>query len=246
MSNVGYVVEGVVLASKPLGEKDRLITLMTSNRGLVRVSARGGRSTGSKLAALVLPFSRVELQLWRGRSLDGIRGGEVLDSHRPLREDPERIAHAYCVAEIAASLAQEGESDRPLYLLVATTLTLIARANPDLALAFYCVRAVGVAGFFPLVENCANCGRDADGGFLSFGAGELTCTECPRRPGAGAEVSADLVHTILQLRDVHPRELPRWEVDPGQLRRVRELMLDYLEYHLGRAVNSRRFIDILA
>ncbi|MFW5896670.1 MAG: DNA repair protein RecO C-terminal domain-containing protein, partial [Bacillota bacterium] len=89
-------------------------------------------------------------------------------------------------------------------------------------------------------------GSDAQEGFLSFEAGELTCSGCPRRPKRGAEVSREMVRIMLQLRDVHPRELSQWNVDSGLLRHVRELMLDYLEYHLGRSVNSRRFIDILA
>ena len=242
----GYRIEGVVLSSKPLGERDRVLTLLTPDRGLVRLSVRGGRSTGSRLAALALPFSRVRLEAWRGRSLDGLRGGEVLDAHRPLREDAGTIAHSFCIAEIVGRLAQEGEADRSLYLLVVTTLRLLEVADPDLVMAFFLVRSAKVEGLFPLLEACRGCGGPIGGGFLSFEDGSISCLECPPGPPPGHNMTAEMVELALRLRDLHPRDLPGLAPSPAVLVQLRNLLLDYLEYHLGRSVNSRRFLDILA
>ncbi len=242
----GYRIEGIILFSKPLGEKDRVLTVLTPDRGLVRLSVRGGRSTGSRLAALALPFSRVRLDAWRGKSLDGLRGGEVLDAHRGLREDPGTIAHSFCIAEIVGRLAQEGEADRALYLLVVTAFRLLEVADPDLVMAFFLVRSTKVAGLFPPLDACRGCGGPIDGGFLSFEDGSISCPGCPPGPPPGHNMTAEMVSLARRMRDLHPRDVPDLSPSPGALVQLRNLLLDYLEYHLGRSVNSRRFLDILA
>ncbi len=246
MSDAGYDVEAIILSSKPLGERDRLITAITPDRGLLRFAARGTQSPGSKLAHAILPFSRVSLSLWRGKSLDGLRGGEVVESHRPLRESPDLLAHAYCMAEVGKLMAREGEADRALYLLVATAANMLEGLDPDLVLAFYLVRAVKVAGLFPQLDECARCSRPTEGGFLSFESGAVSCGECPREPGFGERLSPGLPSLAVALRDIHPRRLGEVKVSREIVVELRELMLDYLEHHAGRSVNSRRFLDILA
>ncbi len=245
MSNTGYRTRGIVLSGRPLGEKDRLMTLMTMDRGLLRVVARGVRGPRSKLAGLVMPFAEVNLDMWRGRSLDGIRGGEVLRAHRGLRERPERYGHASAVAEVTGFLAQEGEADPALYLLLLATLTLLATRDPDLILTFFLLRAIKVAGLFPDIGACVACAATETGGMIDFDTGSLTCHRCHPAGNSRYELCANGLRLALRLRDIHPRGLADCRADPAVIRGLRDLMFDYVEFHLGRSVNSRRFLDIL-
>src|SRR5699024_4170803 len=53
----------------PLGEADRIITLLTRRHGKVRAVAKGVRRTGSRFGARLEPFTLVDVQLHAGRSL---------------------------------------------------------------------------------------------------------------------------------------------------------------------------------
>ena len=65
-----YRDEAIVLRTHKLGEADRIITLLTAEHGQVRAVAKGVRKTTSKFGACVEPFSVIDAQLHRGRSLD--------------------------------------------------------------------------------------------------------------------------------------------------------------------------------
>ncbi|PMC75402.1 DNA repair protein RecO, partial [Brachybacterium sp. UMB0905] len=64
-----YRDDAIVLRTHPLGEADRIITLLTRRHGKVRAVAKGVRRTGSRFGARLEPFSLVDVQLHAGRSL---------------------------------------------------------------------------------------------------------------------------------------------------------------------------------
>ena len=74
----------MVLRTQKLGEADRIIWLLTSEHGQIRSVAKGVRRTTSKFGARLEPFSVVDVQLHRGRSLDTIIQVETIASHGEL------------------------------------------------------------------------------------------------------------------------------------------------------------------
>ena len=61
--------EAVVLRHTDWGEADRLLTLYTREQGKVRAVAKGARKINSRKAGHLEPFTRVKLQLARGREI---------------------------------------------------------------------------------------------------------------------------------------------------------------------------------
>lgn len=73
-----YETRGIVLARAPLGEANALVTVLTSELGLVRARAQGVRRQGAKLAAALATFAESSLVLVRGK--EGWRvAGAVLE-----------------------------------------------------------------------------------------------------------------------------------------------------------------------
>ncbi len=243
----GYTVEAIVLSRRDLGERDRLVTVLSRDRGKVRAVVRGASRADSKLAALVQPFSRSRLDLWRGRSLDGVRGGEVLESFRGLRTEFEGIAYASCMAEIAGYISQEGESDEPLYLLLLTCYRALERGmDPPRIGTFFCVRVMKVLGVFPVLDQCVVCGEPAGAdASLGFSLGGVACVRCRRGDGPGVTLADRLCRLALRMRDMHPSELVSLRSPREDLLALSEVFLDYAEFQLDRRVNSRSFLDIL-
>ena len=84
-----YRDEAVVLRTHKLGEADRIVTMLSRENGKIRAVAKGVRRTGSRFVARLEPFMVVDLQLYRGRSLDivqqavtlGAYGGDIADDY---------------------------------------------------------------------------------------------------------------------------------------------------------------------
>ena len=65
-----YRVRGIVLRRLDLGEADRIITIFTSERGKLRIVAKGSRRPSSKMAGHLEPFCATRLLVARTRGLD--------------------------------------------------------------------------------------------------------------------------------------------------------------------------------
>ena len=75
----------LVLRSRPLGERDRLLSLLTLEQGKLSAVAPGARKIKSKLAAGVDYFTCGSFLLYRGRSLFTVSQLEVETSFRNIR-----------------------------------------------------------------------------------------------------------------------------------------------------------------
>ena len=97
-----------MLSSKPLGEQDRLLVLLTAGEGLLRLSAPGARKPTSKLAA-ALPLTQLRLQIGGSRGLRRVRQLQVLHHFGTLGARLEALAAAQALAELALALVPTGQ-----------------------------------------------------------------------------------------------------------------------------------------
>ena len=72
--------EGVVLRCHKLGEADRIITVLTRDRGRVRAVAKGVRRTSSSFGSRLEPLGHIDVQFHTGRSLEIVTQVETIDS----------------------------------------------------------------------------------------------------------------------------------------------------------------------
>ena len=189
-----YRDSAVVLRTYKLGEADRIVVLFTRRHGKVRAVAKGVRRTRSRFGARLEPMSHVALQLHAGRNLDTINQAETIDHHRAVREDLDRLSRAVAMLEVVDQLTVEGEADPGLYEMLVRGLVALEDTNSPLVVPAFYLKALGHAGYAPVVEGCVVCGS-ADVVAFDTGAGGMLCAGHRR----GMAVSADAVALVRQI-----------------------------------------------
>lgn len=102
-------LEGLVLRSTPLGESDRLITVLSAGQGLVRLAAPGARKPKSSMAAAV-PLALLNLQVGGRGDLKRVRQLSVQRNFAALAERLESLAAAQGLAEQTLLLVPSGDA----------------------------------------------------------------------------------------------------------------------------------------
>jgi DNA repair protein RecO (recombination protein O) len=235
-----YRDQGIVLRSYKLGETDRIVHLLTQGRGKVRAVAKGVRRPGSRFGGRLETFSHVDLQLYEGRNLDVVNQAELLASHARVREDFARSAAGSVMAEVVDAVAQEGERDNALFLLLRAGLQALDAAPDDPAVFVdaFLLRVASVVGFHAFTDACAVCRRPGRHGFLSVKAGGVLCADCAP-PGTRA-----VDPTVLEVVGVLAAA-GEWAVLPS-IARERPLAhataaaytRAFVEHHLDRRLRS--------
>jgi DNA repair protein RecO (recombination protein O) len=95
-----YKATGINLKSMPMGESDRLLTILTREFGLVRAIAMGSRKHNSRMGGRSELFVVNELMFAKGRSLDKITQAETLESYPRLGQDLRKLIASQYLAEL--------------------------------------------------------------------------------------------------------------------------------------------------
>lgn len=85
-----YTTEALIIGIKNWGEADKIITLLSPERGRIKAAAFGCRRPKSALAGSLQMFNQVEVQVREGDRLDTIRSCSLLRAYRVMSTDLDR------------------------------------------------------------------------------------------------------------------------------------------------------------
>ena len=128
-------LEGLALKVGPLGEHDRLLSLLSDAEGLTRFAVPGARRPKSSLAAAA-PLTLLELQVGGRSGLGRVRQLRVLRSFSRMGQRLETLSAAQTLCDLCLKLA----ADDPVNGLLSTVLLHLERLeshadDADLVLA---------------------------------------------------------------------------------------------------------------
>jgi DNA repair protein RecO (recombination protein O) len=154
---ITYTATGINLKGSPLGESDRLLTVLTREYGLLRVVAPGARKSNSKLGGRSGLFVVNTLLISKGRSLDKIIQAETLESYPGLGQDLRKLTASQYIAELVLVQALSEHPQDELFSLLNEHLTRLDDAPASLAIA--CLthaiyHFLAMAGVPPQVHEC--------------------------------------------------------------------------------------------
>ncbi len=241
-----FRVEAIVLRHADWGEADRLLTLYTRERGKVRAIAKGARKIRSRKAGHLEPFTRVTLQLARGRDLLIVTQADTLDAFLPIRENLVRTSQASYIVELLDRFTYEDDSENyNIFRLLTEALTRLEKeADPWLAIRYYEVQLLDLLGYRPHLFECANCGREikAEDQFFSAAQGGVLCPACGTGlPGVWG-VSVEALKYLRHFQRSDYAAAQRARPAPEVQNEVEALLQHYVTYLLERALNSPDFL----
>lgn len=225
-----YKIEGVVLRRRNLGEADRLVTVLSRDRGKLTFVARGARRPRSRLGGRLEPPTRFRALVAEGRTLDVVSQVEVLDAHARLRDDLERMTAAAVVLE----LADQGLADRhphpDVYRVLLDALSLAEAGAVDLAGLWFAARLLVLTGHRPAVRRCVVCrGRLQGPVAWTSTLGGCVHTACRPRDPQAVPVSPAAVALIAFLLDARPAAVRRLAPPSADLVAAAEILRMYAE-----------------
>ena len=192
MEEIG--VRGLVVREEPFGDHDKILTLITPEKGIITVTAKGARNLKNKNFVACNVFTYSYFLLRKSKKYYYVAETEMIEGFYDLKGDIDKVALGYYVCDVASELSVEGIGDSELLRLTLNTLYAIDQAlypRPQIKAAFE-FRAIAVAGFLPDLSCCGHCGKfpEEEYMFLDILNGRVLCKGC--RPIVEAEeIAAD-------------------------------------------------------
>lgn len=240
-------LQAIVLGLVDTGESDRVVTLLSRERGRLAVFAAGARKSKRRFAGALEPFNRLEVRLRERRgSLFFLNSCEIRDGFPGLREELSRIAHAGHAAELCRELFRDGEAQEALFDELATYLSKLSQgcASSEDLLAFELL-ALREAGVAPRFSDCAICGGvlEREMGLCDPAHGGSVCPRCAgqRHPGAFRISEA----TRSALAELQIGGTTRVAEDPQTRAQARQAIRRFTYQAAGKRLRTLDFLEQL-
>jgi DNA repair protein RecO (recombination protein O) len=240
--------EAVVLRSYPLGEADRLVSLLTRAEGRIRGVARGARRPKSRFGSTLETLSHIRVWFYERetRELVRINQCELIESFLDVQRDYERGLVLALLSEISEAVLPEREpSDAAFRLLLHTAEAVKQGADPALCVTYFALWTVRLAGWLPDLSRCGRCGREmgSEAAFAGAGYSALACSRC-RAPGMMSLSARSLAAARKMLEQRLDRLVSDKEAAPRGLAAedLQDYLMDTIESQIERKLSTRRML----
>jgi DNA repair protein RecO (recombination protein O) len=192
-----------VLRTRPFGESDRIVTLLTARHGKLTGIAKGAKNSRRRFAGTLEPFVHIRAVFRQRPSSDLVflLRCEFLSALRGFSRDLERFAAGSYVLELTDRLVFGRESGMDVYELLHEVLRLLdggAAVTP--VLRAFELHMLAASGYAPALDRCRGCGAPAAGAlFVAAARGGLVCRRCVPVGEPVKPVAAETMHALARL-----------------------------------------------
>ncbi|KGG13001.1 MULTISPECIES: DNA repair protein RecO [Prochlorococcus] len=156
-------INGLSLKVGPLGENDRLLTVLSEQEGIVRLAVPGARRPKSSLSA-ASPLTLLELQVSGKSGLRRVRQLKVVKSFSKLGEQLETLAAAQVLAELSIILVGTNDPQHGILEAVLEHLDRLENTSKEpLYILANCVQSLvhllALGGYSLPTHTCCRSGK---------------------------------------------------------------------------------------
>lgn len=241
---------GIVIATSNIDESDRILTILTSEKGVVRAYARGARRPGSKLCGSTELLCDSRFVLFRHKERYTVDAADSEHVFFGVRGDIFKLALASYLCELSGDTSPAEEEAQEYLRLLLNTLYLLetGRREPEFLKPVFELRQVSMAGYMPNLVGCSVCGRYQGEGMRFYPvSGELVCGDCIS--GAGGfyrDLSAPVLAAMRHILYADSGKLFSFSLSPLSLRELSQACEQYMKAQLSRTFKTLEFYHTLA
>ncbi len=234
-------LQGIVLRVANYRDRDRMLTLLTPDKGRVDVLSRGCRRPKSCLMSASENFVQGEFVVFRNQDRYTLTSCAISDSFYPVRLDAYRMTCGAYMLQLAQAAAHPEQEAEALYELLTESLRHLCYNQEEAPLMIvnaYLLLFAATGGYRPRLNHCVFCQKKispGQGTGFDVLEGGICCGACART--ALMRVSAA---QLQWMRDVLKNGL---DVPPiKEDKTLFEVLRRYVESRLDMTIKSSRFL----
>lgn len=178
-------VKGIVLKAIDFKDNDKLLTILTLEKGKIIVKARGVKKASSKLKAYCQSFCFADFELIGGVGKINtnyvLSGVNEIDNFFDLLMDIEKFNFAFAVLEIADKICFENQIYVNIFVDILKCLKQMAygNSNAKICLIKFILNVLNFEGVNLNLNKCNSCSSPLMSNiYLDLKTGEVLCPVC--------------------------------------------------------------------
>jgi DNA repair protein RecO (recombination protein O) len=239
--------EGIVIRSMNLGETSKLVTLFTRELGILKVIAKGSRSSKSRIGAALEPLtvSRIVYYHKESRELQQyLSQADIVEFFPNLPGDLEKWGYANACAELVSRAQTSAEATAKLYPILLNTLRAMNEMTAEARTCFwgFQMKLLGILGVAPSLRSCLNCKKAAlaaehsSNYHFDFARGSYLCEHCASDLGLH-KISAETLQKLAAFQFFPAEKFSHDKISSTIHREIENFFRAYFAFHLEEIGN---------
>ena len=234
-----FVTCGLVLRETVTRDADKILTVLTLDRGRLSVIARGARRKGSRVAAACQLLAYSEMTLYERARWTMLAAADTIELFDGLRQDLTALSLAAYFAELTEAVSDGSGGDVLPLLLNALYALSALKKPPQLVKPAFQFRLMALAGYEPMADGCALCGApQPENPMLDVVHGVVHCGKCREKGGLSLPLTASGLAALRYVLYGDPRRLYSFSLPPEGLRALNHAADAYVSAQLERSFRT--------
>ena len=145
---------GLIIRSSEYKDKDRLLSVLTSDRGLITICAKGVAKPNSSLGCFSMPYMLCDFVVSVSHGYYYLKDASIIESNSKIMESLEQMTVAAHISSCLMDCTLQSENSKEAYELAVYAYYMLAN-NKDKYLLIYSAfnwRLLTIAGFTVLYD----------------------------------------------------------------------------------------------
>ena len=157
MASDPEVFKGIILKTSEYKEKDRMIQVLTRERGIVNICVKGVSGKTSKVSFVSLPYSYCDFTVTDSHGFYYLKEGSVISGNTGIMDSLEAMAVAGHIAECLSWTVMQSENARDCYDLAIYAYYALSIDNASYltVLIAFNWKLMWILGFAASASECA-------------------------------------------------------------------------------------------
>lgn len=175
-------IDAIVLRSTGCGKSDRMLTVLSRERGKISVFAKYARNAKNKLHCATNPFVASQMLISDSLEIPSLKSAQIVQDFPNLSQ---KLLSYYCacfVLELINRTLGENQQEEAIFSLLYYTLLLLDRQDEAKALSIttmFLVKFLALEGSCFDFSHCQNCRRTLISCYnISLADGSVFCPSC--------------------------------------------------------------------
>lgn len=235
-------LRGIIIKQSDFGEANKVLTIFTEEKGIIKASIYGAKSIKNKKSGLsqVLTYGDFLIND-TGKEMMTIQSIEPIEYFFPIGEDIQKLSLCIYFADVIYSLINTNSPDENMLKLLLNCIYALSYKENDLekVRAVFELRVISYAGFMPNLYTCTRCRSSENIIAFSVKNGGIVCDGCADMEDY--PVNADVYHAIKYILTAEEKKMLSFKITDDVLKNVSQIAENYVKNYAEKEFSSLEY-----
>lgn len=232
-------IEGIVIDEKLYGETSKILNIITKDKGVIGVLAKGAKRLKSPLRSISERFCYANFNVsYKENKLSILISADVINPFRNIKKDIKKLSYLNFLSELTSGVIKQNNDKRIYDIYLSSILKIEEGFDPVVITNILELKYLSFLGVSPKLNGCVLCGNE-NVVTVSSDKGGFVCKDHALNDYI---VSVKTIKLIRLLEYVDISKISKLDVSEEVKKEINDFLDDYYDRYTGLYLKSKKFL----